>query len=214
MPDTPLTNAITALTTYANTVTGESDTDLSSAVATLCDGYGGGGTSLSLTSQLDPTVSLVKGYFASNGTTITSQSNTSKEVTTDYIDISALNGEDIYFISETPANIVPWVAYTKYDSSKVLQGTRNIALELITSATYLNDNTGFTHYGVNAGSMATGKILNLTSDIKYIRISFRTGGNGKLSLIKKSDMDPADYWDRTIKEITISNKLTSDGNAT
>ena len=44
MPSTtPLTDAISALTTYANTVTGASDTDLSSAVATLASGYGTGG---------------------------------------------------------------------------------------------------------------------------------------------------------------------------
>lgn len=44
MPSTtPLTDSINALTTYANTVTGGSDTDLSSAVATLAAGYGGGG---------------------------------------------------------------------------------------------------------------------------------------------------------------------------
>lgn len=41
----PLTDAINALTTYANTVTGASDTDLSSAVATLANGYGQGGGS-------------------------------------------------------------------------------------------------------------------------------------------------------------------------
>lgn len=38
----PLTDAINALTTYANTVTGASDTTLSDAVATLASGYGGG----------------------------------------------------------------------------------------------------------------------------------------------------------------------------
>lgn len=37
----PLTDAINALTTYANTVTGASDTTLSDAVATLASGYGG-----------------------------------------------------------------------------------------------------------------------------------------------------------------------------
>ena len=42
----PLTDAINALTTYANTVTGASDTTLSDAVATLASGYGGGGASL------------------------------------------------------------------------------------------------------------------------------------------------------------------------
>ena len=41
----PLTDAINALTTYANTVTGASDTTLSDAVATLASGYGGGGSS-------------------------------------------------------------------------------------------------------------------------------------------------------------------------
>lgn len=39
----PLTDAINALTRYANEVTGQSDTNLSDAVRTLCDGYGGGG---------------------------------------------------------------------------------------------------------------------------------------------------------------------------
>lgn len=46
MPNTtPLTDAINALTTYANETTGASDTNLSDAVETLVDGYGqGGGT--------------------------------------------------------------------------------------------------------------------------------------------------------------------------
>lgn len=38
----PLTDKINALTAYANTVTGESDTTLSDAVASLADGYGQG----------------------------------------------------------------------------------------------------------------------------------------------------------------------------
>lgn len=40
---TPLTDAINTLTTYANSVTGESDTNLTDAVHTLADGYGQGG---------------------------------------------------------------------------------------------------------------------------------------------------------------------------
>lgn len=43
MPATPLTDAIQALTTYANETTGASDTTLSAAVGTLVAGYGGGG---------------------------------------------------------------------------------------------------------------------------------------------------------------------------
>lgn len=41
-----LANGITALTTYANEITGESDTNLSDAVRSLADGYGQGGSSL------------------------------------------------------------------------------------------------------------------------------------------------------------------------
>lgn len=44
----PLTDAINALTRYANEVTGASDQTLSDAVRTLCDGYGGGGSGIQL----------------------------------------------------------------------------------------------------------------------------------------------------------------------
>lgn len=40
---TPLTDAINALTTYANEITGKSDTNLPDAVRSLADGYGQGG---------------------------------------------------------------------------------------------------------------------------------------------------------------------------
>ena len=46
---TPLTDSINALTTYANEVTGASDTTLSDAVHTLASGYGGGGGASSWT---------------------------------------------------------------------------------------------------------------------------------------------------------------------
>lgn len=42
----PLTDAINALTQYANETTGASDQTLSDAVRTLCDGYGGGGATM------------------------------------------------------------------------------------------------------------------------------------------------------------------------
>lgn len=44
MSTTPLTDAINALTRYANETTGASDTTLSDAVGTLVAGYGGGGS--------------------------------------------------------------------------------------------------------------------------------------------------------------------------
>lgn len=53
----PLTDAIEALTTYANTVTGKTppDTTLSDAVATLASGYGGGGSGMMLIDTLTVT---------------------------------------------------------------------------------------------------------------------------------------------------------------
>lgn len=54
---TPLTDAINALTTYANETTGASDTTLSDAVETLVEGYGQGGggwTTEGITSGTEP----------------------------------------------------------------------------------------------------------------------------------------------------------------
>lgn len=53
MSGTPLTDAINALTTYANEITGQSDTTLSDAVESLVDGYGGGGGGLSFADYCD-----------------------------------------------------------------------------------------------------------------------------------------------------------------
>lgn len=52
---TPLTDSINNLTTYANSVTGASDTNLSDAVATLASGYGGSGYSIDDINESDIT---------------------------------------------------------------------------------------------------------------------------------------------------------------
>jgi hypothetical protein len=52
---TPLTDAITSLTAYANGITGKSDTNLPDAVRSLADGYGGGSS-----------VQAVSGEFTGN----------------------------------------------------------------------------------------------------------------------------------------------------
>lgn len=56
MSTTPLTDAINALTQYANETTGASDTTLSDAVGTLVAGYGGGGgwTSTGIATKTEP----------------------------------------------------------------------------------------------------------------------------------------------------------------
>lgn len=51
----PLTDAINALTRYANETTGTSDQTLSDAVRTLCDGYGGGRAPFELLEEITVT---------------------------------------------------------------------------------------------------------------------------------------------------------------
>lgn len=58
---TPLTDSINALTTYANEVTGASDTTLSDAVYTLASGYGQGGGA-SITDGTEVLVRNASGY--------------------------------------------------------------------------------------------------------------------------------------------------------
>jgi hypothetical protein len=59
MPNRPLTDAIDALTAYANSVTGESDTNLPDAVRTLADGYGQGGGDSIWNTIVDRTVTEI-----------------------------------------------------------------------------------------------------------------------------------------------------------
>ena len=60
---TPLTDAINALTTYANETTGKSDATLSDAVESLVDGYGGGGDSFDANAWVDGTFTPKKIVF-------------------------------------------------------------------------------------------------------------------------------------------------------
>ena len=59
---TPLTDSINALITYANSVTGASDTTLSDAVHTLASGYGGGGGSTRTTIVPEQTITVSTAY--------------------------------------------------------------------------------------------------------------------------------------------------------
>lgn len=73
MSTTPLTDAINALTTYANETTGASDTTLSEAVTTLVSGYGGGsGTSIGVTDTSIGNI-LNMFYALENGTAVTGE---------------------------------------------------------------------------------------------------------------------------------------------
>ena len=71
--NTPLTDAINALTQYANETTGASDTTLSDAVGTLVAGYGGGGGS-SIGIQNTPIPNILNMFYAlEHGTAATGE---------------------------------------------------------------------------------------------------------------------------------------------
>ncbi len=87
----PLTDAIEALTTYANTVTGKTppDTTLSDAVATLASGYGGGGASADdvargLWPNGDIEVTTLQGYSFYNFDSITNVTITGNSISGSY----------------------------------------------------------------------------------------------------------------------------------
>lgn len=77
MTTTPLTDAINALTRYANDTTGAGDTNLSDAVGTLVAGYGGGSSAPVLLYKWDLTKSLTDevGGFAVTITNATQDEN-------------------------------------------------------------------------------------------------------------------------------------------
>lgn len=97
---TPLTDSIDALTTYANEVTGQSDTTLSDAVHTLASGYGGGSPfkkidSYTVETEIDDCLQMsqfVKSYSAEAGHTLLFfiTGNTYAENQTDYAGLSGI----------------------------------------------------------------------------------------------------------------------------
>lgn len=211
---TPLTDAINALTTYSNTVTGASDQTLSDAVATLAAGYGGGGSSQTVTNVLGNSMSLVTGYLANNGT-INTQDSTKKEVTTDYIDISQYNDQSFYWWCKIPGSTTPWVAICYYDENQTLIGSRTVVIDIsITSGGAFNtQTTPHEYYGQGLGCFASSKPFTMHSTAKYMRVSFRTLGDGLLALGSASEFTASDYWDRSISELNFINPLISDGSA-
>lgn len=88
--NTPLTDAINALTTYSNTVTGASDTTLSDAVATLAAGYGGG-------SSIDD---FVDGSEPTGAVTLSTATKIRKQVFHDYTAITSVTGNSVLTIED------------------------------------------------------------------------------------------------------------------
>lgn len=120
---------------------------------------GGGGGAVGAVNILDG-VSVVPGYLASNGS-ISAQSSTSREITTDYIDVSAHVGEDIYLLLGKNGG-QPWAAMMAYSASYAAVGSR-VTIQGSNDSKVIGDGAQFT----------------IPSGATYIRLSFRTYGNAR-----------------------------------
>lgn len=176
---------------------------------------GGGGSSATITNILGSNTTYVLGYWNSSGT-ITAPSSTTKEVTTDYIDISQYAGQQVQVWTQLPSNITSWVAckYFKADYT-VTGGSRVLLLESGTvSNNTFNTGTLGIEYMNTIGSRMAGKLINLPFDAKYIRISFRTGGDARLAMTTDTTVYKDYFYTRSIQNIAFINPLESDGTAT
>lgn len=125
----PLTDKINALTAYANEITGESDTTLSDAVASLASGYGGGGSSgleyeagtyTPSTDEL-PTISFANSHskapdvivFADVSAAASATGNTLTSFT--YVNVSSMFGNPLQYTAS--ASWAAFYAYTRLASN-------------------------------------------------------------------------------------------------
>lgn len=170
----PLTDAINALTRYANETTGQSDTTLSDAVRTLCDGYGqGGGADISSVNLLDGT-SLTPGYITTSGA-MENPSATTLEYTTDYIDVSQYRGNNLVVACALEAgrmvNNYQWIAVSTYDDNHVWKKRTVIS-------NYNNRTDYFANY------------YTVSNTDTYARVSFRSYGKCSIAMLKDSNAFP------------------------
>lgn len=175
-----------------------------------------GGNPKVLTNILGNTASLVTGYLGSgSNSTISGASSTKKEVTTDYIDISSYANQSLIAWVECSSNIPSWVGVCFYDSQQTQIGSRTVPLQSNSSSDAYGSCSGVIYYGNNLGSFSSGVEFTVPATAKYIRVSFRTGGNASLCVVPSTVINPADYWiNKTISEITFVNAIESDGTAT
>lgn len=119
-----------------------------------------GGTDISAVNLADG-VSYVSGYLNTNGT-MSSASSTNKEITTDYIDVSSLQGQTVWLYVTTGSSNSLWSALGYYDANK-------------------------TWISRSAASTAALASWTINSSASYVRISTRTYGHLAFAFTKVAD---------------------------
>lgn len=158
----PLTDAINALTTYANEITGQNDINLSDAVESLVDGYGGGGsgnqyyqTEITLTSKQSEDITIP---------------HTLKRVPSFVLivlktPIKIPSGDDRYGISFLACNLSLGASDFNTSTNTSVHGKPILA-------TIVNNNTG-----MYTSSQSNSKIVSADSNNLYLKYNSGTVGH-------------------------------------
>lgn len=195
---TPLTDAINALTTYANETTGASDTDLSSAVATLVAGYGSGGSSYDFADHAYP-----QGAITTSQTTIIAQTFRQRTGITSFVGDSVTNIYGYAFYGCTALQTVSVPNCTQFGASDIFNGCTSlvgIVLPSITQAlpgnifsgctslAYADFGSGFSKFNGttafnNCSSLTTiifrnTSVVTLNNVNNFTGTPFASGGSG------------------------------------
>ena len=157
-----LTDSIEALTTYANGVTGESDTTLSDAVASLGAGYGGGsglvyetGT-YTAASDDNPTISFANSHSTAPALVVfvdaDSYVNQIAGILYSFVDLTALFGQGVEISSTTTRNA--FFGFVKIGSN----GVSSTGFKPVTTISDHVTSTGFNpNFDVSTVTCKSGK---------------------------------------------------------
>lgn len=142
---TPLTDAINALTRYANETTGASDTNLSDAVGTLVSGYGQGGGSGHARVAYYGTFEATEVYYKTNKYTLQLEASNNC-----YIRVSptmALSPDETYYLA----------LYWGYDQY-TLNGNKTSATshKILRSNGTIGTDSTLCHYDTISGELSLG----------------------------------------------------------
>lgn len=158
----PLTDAINALTTYANSITGESDTTLSDAVESLVDGYGGGGGTDYLADICDGTITRFDDENITDMSIALFRNYSKSNVTVFLPNCKTLSGGYCFGGSGIKTVVLP--ALEKVTSaSYFISGAGTTKLDI--GSSFSTETEGIRNNALNGGSSMNVLILRKTSGV-------------------------------------------------
>lgn len=180
---TPLTDAINALTTYANETTGASDTDLSSAVASLVAGYGGGSSTDYLAEICNGTITRLDDDNITNIKTSLFRGYSSSSLVVFLRNCVSLDNAYCLGGSGITTVVLPALEYVS-SNGFFFSGTSNMtALDI--GSSFSTESYGIRSNAINGASALTTLILRKTTGIVPLQslnafngTPFKSGGSG------------------------------------